>query len=43
MNLKTKIKDILDGKNKPVVTIESTIQQVIFEISNKNAEKKLNL
>ena len=30
-----KIKDILDGKNKPVVTIESTIQQVIFEISNK--------
>jgi len=30
-----KIKDILDDKNKPVVTIESTIQQVIFEISNK--------
>lgn len=30
-----KIKDILDGKNKPAVTIESTIQQVIFEISNK--------
>ena len=30
-----KIKDILDGKNKPVVTVESTIQQVIFEISNK--------
>lgn len=30
-----KIKDILDGKNKPSVTIGSTIQQVIFEISNK--------
>ncbi len=30
-----KIKDILDGKNKPTVTIQSTIQQVIFEISNK--------
>lgn len=30
-----KIKDILDGKNKPAVTIQSTIQQVIFEISNK--------
>lgn len=30
-----KIKDILDGKNKPAVTIASTIQQVIFEISNK--------
>lgn len=30
-----KIKDILDGKNKPAVTVESTIQQVIFEISNK--------
>lgn len=30
-----KIKDILDGKNKPAVTIGSTIQQVIFEISNK--------
>ena len=30
-----KIKDILDCKNKPAVTIESTIQQVIFEISNK--------
>lgn len=30
-----KIKDILDGKNKPTVTVESTIQQVIFEISNK--------
>lgn len=30
-----KIKDILDDKNKPAVTIESTIQQVIFEISNK--------
>ena len=30
-----KIKDILDGKNKPSVTIASTIQQVIFEISNK--------
>lgn len=30
-----KVKDILDGKNKPAVTIESTIQQVIFEISNK--------
>ena len=30
-----KIKDILDGKNKPAVTIKSTIQQVIFEISNK--------
>lgn len=30
-----KIKDILDDKNKPSVNIESTIQQVIFEISNK--------
>lgn len=30
-----KIKDILDGKNKPKVAVESTIQQVIFEISNK--------
>lgn len=30
-----KIKDILDGKNKPAVTFQSTIQQVIFEISNK--------
>lgn len=30
-----RIKDILDGKNKPTVTVESTIQQVIFEISNK--------
>ncbi|KAA5535968.1 KpsF/GutQ family sugar-phosphate isomerase [Paenimyroides baculatum] len=30
-----KIKDILDAKNKPAVTVESTIQQVIFEISNK--------
>ena len=30
-----KIKDILDGKNKPAVTIEATIKEVIFEISNK--------
>ncbi len=30
-----KIKDILDSKNKPVVNVESTIQEVIFEISNK--------
>lgn len=30
-----KIKDILDGKNKPSVNVSSTIQEVIFEISNK--------
>lgn len=29
------IKDILDDKNKPAVNVSSTIQQVIFEISNK--------
>jgi arabinose-5-phosphate isomerase len=29
------VKDILDSNNKPAVTTSSTIQQVIFEISNK--------
>lgn len=29
------IKDILDIKNKPAVNVKSTIQEVIFEISNK--------
>lgn len=30
-----KVKDILDSNKKPAVTTSSTIQQVIFEISNK--------
>lgn len=29
------VKDILDSNNKPAVTTSSTIQQIIFEISNK--------
>nr|WP_298005123.1 KpsF/GutQ family sugar-phosphate isomerase [uncultured Flavobacterium sp.] len=30
-----KVKDILDSNKKPAVTTSSTIQQIIFEISNK--------
>lgn len=30
-----KVEDILDNKNKPATNIHSTIQEVIFEISNK--------